>query len=135
MPRSKKFLLGYLSLACTVLVAAPGCSGNKSTSSASSSASTAPAAATAKPAAATTATSKTAAAAAPVVSTATGAPFVNRVCAIENEDPVNPAIAPVVWKGQNVGFCCANCKAKFNQMTDVERNAAVTRAIAASAGK
>ena len=54
---------------------------------------------------------------------------VNKMCAVENDDPVNPKITPVVWKGQKVGFCCDGCKPKWAKMTDAEKDAALAVAI------
>ena len=119
MPRSVQPSSFVLVLTCCGIAALAGCSGNKSSSTAAApSAVTAPAAASG--------------AAASSVAAAPAGFSVNRVCVIENDEAVNPNIKPVVWKGQNVGFCCAGCKAKFNQMTDIERTAAVTKAVAAS---
>ena len=54
---------------------------------------------------------------------------VNKMCAVENEDPVNPKIMPVVWKGQKVGFCCDGCKPRWAKMTDAEKDKALAVAI------
>lgn len=55
---------------------------------------------------------------------------VNRMCAVVNEDPVNPTVEPVVWKGQKVGFCCDGCKPRWAKMTAAEKDAALAKAIA-----
>lgn len=57
---------------------------------------------------------------------------VNAVCVIENEDPVNPAVEPVAWKGQQVGFCCKGCKPDWDAKTDAEKDALVAQAVAKS---
>lgn len=56
----------------------------------------------------------------------------NTMCVIVNEDPVNPAVEPVEWKGQKIGFCCKGCKPKWAAMTDAEKDAAVAKAMKAS---
>lgn len=55
---------------------------------------------------------------------------VNEYCAVMNEDPVDPAVPYAEWKGQKVGFCCQGCLPKWAKMTDAEKDAAVSRAIA-----
>ena len=55
---------------------------------------------------------------------------VNKMCAVENDDPVNPKITPVVWKGQKVGFCCDGCKPKWAKMTEAEKDKALATAMA-----
>lgn len=57
---------------------------------------------------------------------------VNSMCVVVNDDPVNPAVEPAVWKGQKVGFCCNGCKPRWNAMSDSEKDAALARAVAAS---
>jgi hypothetical protein len=51
---------------------------------------------------------------------------VNKFCAVEHEDPVDPAITPV----QKVGFCCAGCTKKWAKMTDAQREATLKVAMA-----
>jgi len=55
---------------------------------------------------------------------------VNEYCAVKNDDPVDPALGFVEWKGQKIGFCCKGCMPKWNRMTDAEKDAAVAAAIA-----
>ncbi len=38
---------------------------------------------------------------------------INKMCAVEGEDPIDPAVT-VVYKGQTIGFCCGSCVKKFN---------------------
>jgi hypothetical protein len=59
---------------------------------------------------------------------------INNMCVIENEDPVDPAITPVVFKGQKIGFCCSGCIKQWNGMTDAQKQAAVEKALAAKPG-
>jgi hypothetical protein len=55
---------------------------------------------------------------------------VNKMCAVVTDDPVNPKVEPVIWKGQKVGFCCDGCKPTWAKMTEAEKDAAVAKAIA-----
>lgn len=55
---------------------------------------------------------------------------VNSMCVIMNEDPVDPELKPVDFKGQKVGFCCAGCIPKWNKMSDTEKSAALAKAVA-----
>ncbi len=55
---------------------------------------------------------------------------VNEYCAVNNDDPVDPAVPFVEWKGQKIGFCCKGCMPKWNKMTDAEKNKAVSVVIA-----
>jgi len=55
---------------------------------------------------------------------------VNHYCPVQNDDPVDPAIGFVEWKGQKIGFCCKGCLPKWKKMTDAEKDAAVSVAIA-----
>jgi hypothetical protein len=56
----------------------------------------------------------------------------NTVCVMVNEDPVDPSVAPVEWKGQTYGLCCNGCRGKWAALSPAEKDAAVARAIAAS---
>ncbi len=47
---------------------------------------------------------------------------VNTTCPIGNE-PVDPKVTTASYKGQNVGFCCAGCKGKFEAMSDSDKAA------------
>lgn len=58
---------------------------------------------------------------------------VNSMCAVVVSDPVDPAITPVEWKGQKVGFCCKGCMPKWAKMTDAEKDASLAKAMANSA--
>jgi hypothetical protein len=57
---------------------------------------------------------------------------VNTVCVVVNEDPVNPAVEPVFWKDQKVGFCCKGCKPQWEEKTDAQKDALLAQAIAKS---
>lgn len=57
---------------------------------------------------------------------------VNTMCVMENDDPVNPKVEPVVWNGQKVGFCCKGCLPKWNALTDAQKDAAVAKAVSLS---
>jgi hypothetical protein len=50
---------------------------------------------------------------------------VNTMCAVNHNDPVDPAVATAEWKGQKIGFCCAGCVPKWNKMTPAQKDAAV----------
>lgn len=52
---------------------------------------------------------------------------INTMCVVEHEDPVNPAVEPVVWKGQKYGLCCKGCRPKWEAMSEAERDAAVAQ--------
>lgn len=60
---------------------------------------------------------------------------VNRMCAVEHDDPVNPAVEAAMYKGQKVGFCCKGCVPKWNAMTDAQKDASLAAALAAGAKK
>lgn len=57
----------------------------------------------------------------------------NAFCVMVPEDPVDPAVAPVEWKGQKLGLCCEGCRGKWNKLTDAQKDAAVAKAIAKKA--
>lgn len=54
---------------------------------------------------------------------------VNAVCVMVNEDPVDPAVEPVLWKGQKVGFCCKGCIPKWNALTAAKKDELLAKAI------
>ena len=56
---------------------------------------------------------------------------VNHMCAVVLTDPVNPALTPVDWKSQKVGFCCKGCIPRWAAMTEAQKDAALAKAIAA----
>jgi hypothetical protein len=56
----------------------------------------------------------------------------NKVCVMMNDDPVDPAVAPVEWRGQKYGLCCNGCRGKWNALTDAQKDAAVAKAVAMS---
>ena len=60
---------------------------------------------------------------------------VNKMCVIVNDDPVNPSVEPVVWKGQKIGFCCNGCKPRWAALTDAQKDAAIAKAVALPAPK
>ncbi len=89
------------SLACVLAAAAlTGCACNDKKSEA------------AKPAATTTASVKT----------------VNTVCPIGGDDFGNSPSAVRTVKGTSVGFCCDHCTAKFDKMSDAEKDNVVNLA-------
>lgn len=55
---------------------------------------------------------------------------VNSMCVVVNDDPVNPAVEPAMWKGQKVGFCCNGCKPGWAKMNEAQKDAALARALA-----
>ncbi|MFN7021860.1 MAG: hypothetical protein ACK4WH_11105 [Phycisphaerales bacterium] len=55
---------------------------------------------------------------------------VNHYCVVQDGDPVDPAMEPIVWKGQKIGLCCEGCRPEWNAMSDTQKDAAVARAIA-----
>ncbi len=54
---------------------------------------------------------------------------VNKWCVMMNEDPVDPDITPVTWKGQRVGFCCDACKPQWAKLSDTDKDATLARTI------
>ena len=57
---------------------------------------------------------------------------INTMCVVVNDLPVNTRVEAEDWKGQRVGFCCYSCKPRWNAMSEAEKDAAVSRAVAAS---
>lgn len=57
----------------------------------------------------------------------------NAFCVMVPEDPVDPSVAPVEWKGQKLGLCCEGCRGKWNKLTDAQKDSAVAKAIAKKA--
>jgi hypothetical protein len=62
-------------------------------------------------------------------------PVVNAYCPIEPDRAVSAAkIAPRpltrTWRGQRIGFCCDTCPAAWDAMSDEDRSAALSNAIA-----
>lgn len=56
---------------------------------------------------------------------------VNKVCAIMHEHPVkekNPTT--VSWKGQTVGFCCADCVDEWKNLSAADKDKALATAMA-----
>jgi hypothetical protein len=56
----------------------------------------------------------------------------NKVCVVNHDDPVNPKVQGVVWRGQTYGLCCPGCMGRWNKMTDAEKDTAVAEALAMS---
>jgi len=52
---------------------------------------------------------------------------VNTMCIMMSSDPVDPAVKPVVWKGQSYGLCCEGCRSKWNSLTDAQKDAAAMK--------
>ena len=38
---------------------------------------------------------------------------INKFCAVETENPVDPTVPTVTYKGKVIGFCCEDCAPKF----------------------
>lgn len=58
---------------------------------------------------------------------------VNSVCPMMIEHPVPAEHATTVsYKGQTVGFCCADCVGEWERMSDTAKDKALKNAIAAS---
>ena len=63
--------------------------------------------------------------------TASAAP-VNKICVINTEHPVKAKNPPTVaWKGQTVGFCCADCIDGWNKLSAADKDKALATAMAA----
>ena len=56
----------------------------------------------------------------------------NKMCVIMVEDPVNPATEPVVYKGVKYGLCCEGCRARWEKLSDSQKEANIAKAMAAS---
>jgi hypothetical protein len=120
--------MASVSLATVVIAAiAGGCSNNKA-HEAPAPATTPAATPPAKPAAAPATSSARALAAAPATTAATNQPVkvINTMCPIGGDEfgsEPHPASLSRQWKGKEIGFCCKNCVAKFDKMTDAQRDA------------
>lgn len=55
----------------------------------------------------------------------------NTMCAVNPNDPVDPSLTGVEWKGQKIGFCCKGCIPRWNKMTDAQKDAAVAKVVPA----
>jgi len=61
---------------------------------------------------------------------------VNAFCAVMDEHPVGTDKAPYMalpenvrtYRGKKVGFCCDDCPAQWDAMTDADRDASLARA-------
>jgi YHS domain-containing protein len=40
---------------------------------------------------------------------------INKFCAVDHDNPVDPSVPTVVYKGKVIGFCCEDCIPKFNK--------------------
>ncbi|MDB5289548.1 MAG: hypothetical protein JWL69_789 [Phycisphaerales bacterium] len=40
---------------------------------------------------------------------------INKFCAIDKENPVDPTVPTVTYKGKVIGFCCEDCAPKFKK--------------------
>lgn len=38
---------------------------------------------------------------------------INKFCAVEGDNPIDPAVKTVEYKGKIIGFCCEKCIPKF----------------------
>jgi YHS domain-containing protein len=43
---------------------------------------------------------------------------VNKFCAVEKENAVDPTVATTTYKGKTIGFCCEDCIKKFDRDPD-----------------
>ncbi|MCC6322929.1 MAG: hypothetical protein IT438_16005 [Phycisphaerales bacterium] len=55
---------------------------------------------------------------------------VNHYCVVVGDDPVDPSVKAITWKGQQVGLCCEGCRPRWNKMSEAEKDQAVARAVA-----
>jgi hypothetical protein len=46
--------------------------------------------------------------------------FVNANCPMMGE-PIDPEAPSTEWHGKKVGYCCDNCQAKFEALSDAEQ--------------
>lgn len=51
----------------------------------------------------------------------------NTMCAVNPNDPVDPAVTSAEWQGKKIGFCCNGCVPKWNKMTPAQKDAAVAK--------
>jgi YHS domain-containing protein len=51
---------------------------------------------------------------APATTQAAGKP-INKFCAVDHDDPVDPKTPTVTYKGKVIGFCCEDCIPKFKK--------------------
>ena len=54
-------------------------------------------------------------AAGPATQPSTQPTIVNKFCAVDGEDPVDPKVKTVEYKGKTIGFCCAGCDKEFEK--------------------
>ncbi len=40
---------------------------------------------------------------------------INKNCAVDTENPVDPTVATVTYEGKVIGFCCEDCIPKFKK--------------------
>lgn len=40
---------------------------------------------------------------------------INKNCAVEHDNPIDPKAGTVVYKGQTIGFCCKDCIEPFQK--------------------
>jgi YHS domain-containing protein len=40
---------------------------------------------------------------------------INKFCAVDSDNPVDPSVPTVTYKGKVIGFCCEDCIPKFNK--------------------
>lgn len=43
---------------------------------------------------------------------------INKFCAVEQDNPIDPAVKTVEYKGKTIGFCCEMCIPKFETEPD-----------------
>lgn len=54
---------------------------------------------------------------------------VNTMCVVMPGHPVDPAVKPVEFQGQKIGFCCEHCIAKWQAMSDPAKQDALQKAL------
>ena len=40
---------------------------------------------------------------------------INKFCAVDRDNPVDPTVPTVVYEGKTIGFCCEDCIPKFKK--------------------
>ena len=40
---------------------------------------------------------------------------INKFCAVEQDNPVDPKVPTVIYKGKVIGFCCEDCAPTFKK--------------------
>ena len=40
---------------------------------------------------------------------------INEFCAVDKDNPVDPTVPTLIYKGKVIGFCCEDCAPKFKK--------------------